>query len=29
MTEDIAYNVVIKFDIIRRMAVGLDFGHPC
>ncbi|KAI0094073.1 RdRP-domain-containing protein [Irpex rosettiformis] len=28
MTEDIAYNVVIKFGIIRRLAVGLDFGNP-
>ncbi|KAI0703549.1 RdRP-domain-containing protein [Cytidiella melzeri] len=28
MTEDLAHNVVIKFDIIRRLAVGLDFGNP-
>lgn len=29
MTEETAHNVVIKFDIIRRLAVGLDFGNPC
>jgi hypothetical protein len=29
MTDDLAFNVVIKFGIIRRLAVGLDFGNPC
>ncbi|KAI0345277.1 RdRP-domain-containing protein [Trametopsis cervina] len=28
MTEEIAHNIVIKFDIIRKLAMGLDFGHP-
>ena len=29
MTDEVAYHVAIKFDIIRKLAVGLDFGNPC
>lgn len=29
MTDEVAYNVVIKFAIIRKLAVGFDFGKPC
>ena len=29
MTEEYAYNVVITFANIRKLAIGLDFGNPC
>ena len=28
MTDEVAYHVAIKFDIIRKLAVGFDFGNP-
>lgn len=29
MKDEEAYYVAIKFDIIRKLAIGLDFGNPC